>query len=179
VTLALATLYKHPFQIQITNKQTDVKQVRCSGDKPVCRRCSRLRHACIYSAKSVNSGNVPQVDGTSSLLQSARVTDTPPTPVSTTTPSREEGHSTYRGSYGAETTRNKYPIPPLLLTSPSQDYNLGIPESLVSSLIEVYYSDVYNASLLVHKRMFLEAVAAGTARPQVVLSVCAIASMYD
>ncbi|KFZ17772.1 hypothetical protein V501_01572 [Pseudogymnoascus sp. VKM F-4519 (FW-2642)] len=132
----------------------------------------------LSSAKSVNSVNVPQVDGTSSLLQSARVTDTPPTPVSTTTPSREEGHSTYRGSYGAETTKNKYPIPPLLLTSPSQDYYLGIPESLVSSLIEVYYSDVYNASLLLHKRMFLEAVAAGTARPQVVLSVCAIASIF-
>ncbi|KIW92643.1 uncharacterized protein Z519_06490 [Cladophialophora bantiana CBS 173.52] len=41
------------------------------------------------------------------------------------------------------------------------------------SLVDVYYANVYNASLLLHKRLFLEAIAAGTARPHVVLSVCA------
>ncbi|EXJ69938.1 uncharacterized protein A1O5_07011 [Cladophialophora psammophila CBS 110553] len=47
------------------------------------------------------------------------------------------------------------------------------------SLVDVYYANVYNASLLLHKRLFLEAIAAGTARHHVVLSVCAWALKWD
>ena len=46
-------------------------------------------------------------------------------------------------------------------------------------LIEVYYANVYNATLLAHKPSFVDAVAAGTARSRVVLSVCALAANYD
>ncbi|KIX99503.1 uncharacterized protein Z520_05079 [Fonsecaea multimorphosa CBS 102226] len=41
------------------------------------------------------------------------------------------------------------------------------------SLVDVYYANVYNASLLLHKRLFIEAIASGTARHHLVLSVCA------
>ncbi|KAH7370243.1 hypothetical protein BKA65DRAFT_13263 [Rhexocercosporidium sp. MPI-PUGE-AT-0058] len=155
-------------------------KVRCSGEKPVCRRCLRLRHICIYTG---NNANVSEVLRTSSSsLQSTRgEIQTPPTSVSTAATSnagRDKGQSS--SASGHEAARGRwYPTAPSLsLASPSQDYYLGIPASLVSRLIEVYYSDVYNGSLLLHKRIFLEAVAAGTARPQVILSVCAIASIF-
>jgi hypothetical protein len=61
----------------------------------------------------------------------------------------------------------------------SEEQYLGIPSALVSSLIEVYYANVYNATLLLHRPSFLDAVAAGTARSHVVLSVCAWAAKYD
>lgn len=61
---------------------------------------------------------------------------------------------------------------------PHETY-LGIPCSLLSTLVEVYYSNVYNASLVLHKRSFLEALSAGTVRPHVILGVCAWASKCD
>ncbi|KAJ9604684.1 hypothetical protein H2200_010798 [Cladophialophora chaetospira] len=61
---------------------------------------------------------------------------------------------------------------PVFSTQPSY---LGIPMSLIVSLVDVYYDNVYNASLLLHKRTFLEALAAGTANQHVVLGVCAFA----
>ena len=57
-----------------------------------------------------------------------------------------------------------------------EEQYLGIPKSLVSTLVELYFDNVYNAALLLHKRLFLESLAAGTARPHVVLSVCAFAA---
>ena len=53
---------------------------------------------------------------------------------------------------------------------------VGIPSALVSVLVELYFSHVYNASLLLHKPTFLQSLAAGTVRPQVLLSVCAFAT---
>lgn len=47
--------------------------------------------------------------------------------------------------------------------------------SLIMTLVEVYYANVYNASILLHKRMFLDSVAFNTASQHVVLSVCAFA----
>ena len=47
--------------------------------------------------------------------------------------------------------------------------------SLIITLIDVYYANVYNASLLLHKRTLLEAVAASTVPHHVVLGVCAFA----
>jgi hypothetical protein len=51
---------------------------------------------------------------------------------------------------------------------------LGIPSPLMSSLIEIYYANVYNASILLHKASFLESLANGISRNHVVLSLCAL-----
>ncbi|KAK4893554.1 hypothetical protein LTR27_008021 [Elasticomyces elasticus] len=58
-----------------------------------------------------------------------------------------------------------------LPTPATQD--LGIPQALIPTLVELYFSNVYNAELLFHKRSFLEALALGTTRPHVILAICA------
>lgn len=55
---------------------------------------------------------------------------------------------------------------------------LGIPSSLVATLVDVYYSHVYNASLMVHRASFAQELKSGTASPAMVLSICALASVY-
>ena len=61
---------------------------------------------------------------------------------------------------------------------PTEDSYLGIPRNLVLTLVEVYYDNVYNATLLLHKRTFLESLSAGIVRPHIILSVCAWAAKY-
>lgn len=65
-----------------------------------------------------------------------------------------------------------------ILDCPTDVPYLGIPQSLVLTLVDVYFDNVYNASLLLHKGLFLESLAAGTARLHVVLGVCAWAAKY-
>ncbi|KAK5675883.1 hypothetical protein LTS10_011615 [Elasticomyces elasticus] len=60
---------------------------------------------------------------------------------------------------------------------PKQPY-LGISNSLLYTLVDVYFATAYNASLLLHKASFLESLAGGTATPHVVLSVCAWAANF-
>jgi hypothetical protein len=64
-------------------------------------------------------------------------------------------------------------------TPSTSDQYLGIPSSLLYKLVEVYYDNVYNATLLLHKQTFLDSLAAGTVRPHIVLSVCAFAAKYE
>ncbi|MCJ1471554.1 hypothetical protein MMC13_000194 [Lambiella insularis] len=66
-----------------------------------------------------------------------------------------------------------------LVHQPAQEHYHGIPTSLVLALVEVYYENLYNATLLLHKRQFLESLASGTARPHIVLGVCASAANSD
>ncbi|KIV98001.1 hypothetical protein PV10_01695 [Exophiala mesophila] len=54
----------------------------------------------------------------------------------------------------------------------------GIPRSLIGDLVDIYFSHVYNARLLLHKDTVVEAVSARTATSHVVLSICAFASKY-
>lgn len=53
---------------------------------------------------------------------------------------------------------------------------LGISESLMYTLVDVYFENAYNASLLLHKGRFLESLAAGTVEAHLILSVCAYAA---
>lgn len=46
------------------------------------------------------------------------------------------------------------------------------------ALVEVFYSHVYNASLLLHRDLFLKQLDEGKVVPHVLLSVCAMASKY-
>ena len=63
--------------------------------------------------------------------------------------------------------------------APSGPDYLGIPVSLIPELIEVFYSHSYNASLLLHKGLFLKELAEGSVSGHVLLSICAIASKYS
>ena len=120
-------------------------QVRCSGERPACRRCARFRHDCGYANE------------TPILLASIK-------------PVAGEPQNLDRCSYFSPTS---------LIRRPTEDASLGIPKPLLAALVDVYYSHIYNASLLLHRKTFQQALAAGTADPAVVLSVCAFASMYD
>ena len=60
----------------------------------------------------------------------------------------------------------------------SEHAYLGISHDLTYTLAELYFETAYNASLLLHKASFLASLAAGTACPHVVLSVCAWAAKY-
>jgi hypothetical protein len=136
-------------------------QIRCSGERPACNRCVRLGHSCTYSSKR----------------PSAQKNSKPRQAFSSVTRAREARH--VASSEAVQIQSHASSIRKPLLVSPiEQDCYLGIPKDLVSTLVEVYYENVYNAALLLHKKSFLETLAAGTARPHVVLSVCAWAAKY-
>ena len=142
-------------------------QVRCSSDRPACKRCTRLRHDCVYPSEGFQTRAVSQSNRASHELGSV------PAASRASVPQRLDGHE----YLSPEATA------PLIWSSPrlqqpSENTVLGIPDSLVTTLVDVYYSHVYNASLLVHRPTFLQALKAGNANPAVVLSICAFASMY-
>lgn len=67
---------------------------------------------------------------------------------------------------------------PTAFVASTSDQSLGIPSSLLYKLVDVYYANVYNATLLLHKPTFIESLKAGTVRQHIVLSVCAFAAKY-
>lgn len=52
----------------------------------------------------------------------------------------------------------------------------GIPVKLMYELVSIYFSHVYNATLLLHRSTFLQQLAANEVRPHIILSICAFAS---
>jgi hypothetical protein len=157
----LITLFRH----QLSNAHVHSVQMRCSGERPICKRCSRLRHTCSYNSNKPTSRKSPHV------------TNSPSTNGNPSSPPRIE--KARHNTSNKTTSIGHHPLSTTALTeSPRLEYDLGIPKSLVSTLVEVYYENVYNARLLLHKGQFLESLAAGTANPHVVLSVCASAAKY-
>ena len=130
------------------------QKIRCTGERPVCKRCLRLGHTCVYSSKSAP------------VRYRARQNEYPsPTPT-------------------ANLDGNKIPTNPERLTSSisrplTSDHYLGIPKPMVSMLVDVYWDNLYNANLLLHKDVFLEALVEETVRPHIILSICASAAKYD
>lgn len=136
----------------------------------MCKRCSRLGHYCSY--------DVPRARGSSK--SSKPVASTDPIPPSLRGTDREQLASPVpplRHNEIVAVSSAGAPVPPL--SRPSEFSYLGIPTALVSNLIELFYANVYNATLLLHKATFLSAVAAGTACNHTVLSVCAWGAKYD
>jgi hypothetical protein len=60
----------------------------------------------------------------------------------------------------------------------NDNYNLGISKPLVFKLVEAYFENAYNASLLLHKASFMGSLRDDSANPHIVLSVCAWAAKY-
>lgn len=67
---------------------------------------------------------------------------------------------------------------PAMLSIPGQSPYLGISQSLMYTLVDVYFENAYNASLLLQKDRFLESLAQGTVEAHLILSVCAYAAKY-
>ncbi|KAK5062508.1 hypothetical protein LTR84_004581 [Exophiala bonariae] len=121
-----------------------LQKIRCTGEKPKCKRCVRLEHSCSYEARST----VPR-----------KAQQTPPSldpyygqtnlPALTHNSNRTHVNTVGQGIY------------------------LGIPRPLIKELIEIYYENVCNSTLLLHKTSFLESVSKGTVVPHTLLSVCA------
>lgn len=58
------------------------------------------------------------------------------------------------------------------------DYrHLGVPATLVSTLVDAFFDHVYNARLLLHPKSFKDAVTGGKVRSDIFLGVCALGSM--
>lgn len=74
--------------------------------------------------------------------------------------------------------RRRLPVETPLYLRPIGRLYHGVPESLLLTLVETYFDNVYNAHLLLHKRSFLESLEAGVARTHVVLGVCALGAKY-
>lgn len=83
-------------------------------------------------------------------------------------------------SDAAQSASDHHPptTPPARLPIRKDTHYLGISESLVYTLVDVYFENAYNASLLLHKGRFLESLVAGTVEDHLILSVCAYAAKY-
>ncbi|KAH8893599.1 hypothetical protein GQ53DRAFT_717156 [Thozetella sp. PMI_491] len=137
-------------------RQCKRQKVRCSGGLPSCERCLGSNASCAY----------PQ--GTSS--QKRRLCTRPQSSQRGLSPLR----SIVQGNLPPLTiSLNNNPL--TILQGP--DY-LGIPESLISDLIDTFFSHHYNARLLLHKSKFQEERARRTIRPHVLLSICAMGAVF-
>ncbi|KAI0814108.1 hypothetical protein GGR55DRAFT_634031 [Xylaria sp. FL0064] len=125
------------------------QKIRCTEERPSCKRCVRLHHVCTYSdgASPSRSSKAPQQGNAQSDVLS-----------------RDTGTSGAQDATYAPPYRN----------DPGEGRRyLGLLEHLLPELVEIYFNCVYNAHLLLHKRTFLASVVDGMASTHVVLSVCA------
>ncbi|KAF5623176.1 uncharacterized protein FTJAE_10699 [Fusarium tjaetaba] len=58
-------------------------------------------------------------------------------------------------------------------TVSNQAFFQGIAPSLVNTLVELYFDNVYQSTLLLHKATFLQSVADQSIKPHILLSICA------
>ena len=139
-------------------------KIRCTGERPICRRCSRLKQVCSYSSTATTSRKHPSFV-TASINRPVR-----------SSPKEPKGKNTANGTTRSD-GRRPVPTSSTLPSYSSVDhYDIGIPKSLMLLLVEVFFEDAYNATLLLHKPSFLESLEEGRASPHVVLSVCAWAA---
>lgn len=54
-----------------------------------------------------------------------------------------------------------------------EEHYLGASEILLPTLIELYFDNIYQSDLVLHKKSFAESVACGLVSTHVLLSVCA------
>lgn len=150
----------------------NISKIRCSGERPICKRCVRLKHPCDYDSNpSASAQKRARNLGRDTSIVAGRCS-------SSVVPEAHDDGRAFNsnsglrpGCHGSSTFSPQFDYP-------QQEHYLGIPATLVSLLVELYYENVYNASLLLHKRLFLESLTTDTARPHVVLSVCAWAAKY-
>ncbi|KAH7246538.1 hypothetical protein BKA59DRAFT_200794 [Fusarium tricinctum] len=118
------------------------QKIRCSGERPSCRRCVRLKSECYYD------NNVVHVR--------AR---------------RDKTRVTSRIDVSAVCPLQ--PLAPAASLHVASDFYQGVPPSLVPILIDLYFENVYQSDLLLHKPSFLQALTNQAIRPHILLSICA------
>lgn len=116
-------------------------QLRCSGSRPSCVRCTRLRRKCVYTDPS------PSISPSETQLNRKLPTKCP----------RKDSPS---------------------LSDDGTSY-LGIPLAVLHPLIDLYFSYIYNVSLLLHRASFLKAVANRSVRADILLSICSLAAKWE
>ncbi|KAH8681957.1 hypothetical protein BX600DRAFT_544414 [Xylariales sp. PMI_506] len=136
------------------------QKIRCSGDRPSCTRCTRLKYSCGYeshAAPVTRSRRTTQSSGKHSLYRHAV----------------EASFTGFSNTASRSTTIGSVDPLPIVPVSPHDDRYSGIPAPLVLSLVDRYFDNMYNASFVLHKKLLLESIASGTTRPHILLSVCA------
>ncbi|KAI0554749.1 hypothetical protein F4679DRAFT_524756 [Xylaria curta] len=131
------------------------QKIRCTEERPNCKRCVRLHHVCTYSNNQLPERSTRPAQQTAVRDVSSKPTQSLP-----------KDHT-------AQTTALQAQRHPIVWQSGSGKQYIGLLEHLLPELVEIYFNYVYNAHLLLHKRSFLESIADGTACTHVVLSVCA------
>ncbi|KAM3083425.1 hypothetical protein ACMFMG_004075 [Clarireedia jacksonii] len=142
-----------------------IQKIRCTGEQPRCKRCVRLRHTCTYI-----KGKIPKASrGSNAVNVGANSSSQVET-------SQEEanvaGNRVMKGIHSLLADHNT------VIGLQKENFYLGISEPLLLTLVDVYFENVYQSDLLLHKRMFLKSLAEGTAREHIVLSVCAFAANF-
>ncbi|KAH7191847.1 uncharacterized protein B0J16DRAFT_393909 [Fusarium flagelliforme] len=123
------------------------QKIRCSGDRPSCTRCARLKASCHYHSGGVQK-TLREVDrpiGSRKRTPSSRFSSTP----TAAGPKRS------------------------LSDAPQDNIYHDIPPSLLTTLVNLYFVNVYQSTLLFHKPTFLQSLSHGTVRQHVILSICA------
>ncbi|KAK2676941.1 Zn(2)-C6 fungal-type DNA-binding domain [Fusarium oxysporum f. sp. vasinfectum] len=125
------------------------QKVRCSGERPSCKRCVRLKNTCEYGTNLIhprqkrNATRAVTANGASQSVGSRRLA-----PVALS------------ANLNAESISN-------------HAFFQGIAPSLVNTLVELYFDNVYQSTLLLHKAIFMQSLADQTVKPHILLSICA------
>ncbi|CZR39140.1 uncharacterized protein FPRO_05668 [Fusarium proliferatum ET1] len=125
------------------------QKIRCSGERPSCKRCVRLKNTCQYDTSRTHS-------------RAAKGTR-----------KSAGAHATSRSVHSSHLD----PVvrPAFLSIEPASNHDLFkvIAPSLVNTLVELYFDNVYQSTLLLQKATFLQSVAYQTVKSHILLSICA------
>ena len=143
------------------SQHTNATQIRCSTRRPICDRCLRLGHACVYSKDTVTGAKITKRFKKSQGSKASQSAITCLNRSSTDLQYQKPSHGPIRPATGDRAF------------SIINSDGLGISKELIRNLSDIYFRHVYNAGLLLHEPSFLKAIANSTASTHVVLSVCA------
>ncbi|EWG42668.1 hypothetical protein FVEG_04420 [Fusarium verticillioides 7600] len=122
------------------------QKIRCSGERPSCKRCVRLKNTCKYDTNSQFKRRVTKTTSKTGRSYGIQSRDLVPAVLS--------------GNINAESVSN-------------HAFFQGIAPSLVNTLVELYFDNVYQSTLLLHKATFLQSLTEQAVKPHILLSICA------
>lgn len=144
-------------------------QIRCSGEHPICKRCARLTRMCVYTPTASTARSLRFISDSENRNKRA---------VKYNELGRKDNCMKYSDT-GQSNLEGHQLTEESVISSMREDIpHFGIFESLMYTLVDVYFETAYNAGLLLHKRRFLESLEAGTVEPHLILSMCAYAAKY-
>ncbi|KAG8534126.1 uncharacterized protein KY384_000970 [Bacidia gigantensis] len=183
------------------------KKIRCSGEKPNCKHCTRARMPCVYKVTTRKAA--PRTDYMAMLDRrlkrmeervikiipkedSYKASDVPRAtvkpPISKhVSGSKKRGLEEAFGGQGDEWTKAKFK-PPKSKSDSLEEDGKNIMEGAVhlpsvelqEHLSEVFFDQVYGqAYFLMHKPSYFRKLRAGTLPPVIVLTVCAVSARFS